>query len=183
MELGAEVHRSVPKLFRAEVTRAEHRLPQQIVIYKIVCSLIPGWASEISCYLILWTIHKNIWLGIHDSDKEGKFVETTEGNAEGKPIQFDMWNKGEPNDSNGEDAVHIVEVNSTFSNALGPLQAGLWNDADVDNKYIKKYKKTREKIEKIVFQKYFIFETIYSTQTILTCISWHTKVIYGADSF
>ena len=46
-----------------------------------------------------------------------------------------MWNKGEPNDLNGEDAVHIVEVNSTFSNALGPLQAGLWNDADVDNKY------------------------------------------------
>ena len=27
MELGAEVHRLVPKLFRAEVTRAEHRLP------------------------------------------------------------------------------------------------------------------------------------------------------------
>ena len=25
--LGAEVHRLVPKLFRAEVTRAEHRLP------------------------------------------------------------------------------------------------------------------------------------------------------------
>ena len=28
MELGAEVHRLVSKLFRAEVTRAEHRLPQ-----------------------------------------------------------------------------------------------------------------------------------------------------------
>ena len=29
MELGAEVHRLVPKLFRAEVTRAEHRLSQK----------------------------------------------------------------------------------------------------------------------------------------------------------
>ena len=28
LTLGAEVHRLVPKLFRAEVTRAEHRLPQ-----------------------------------------------------------------------------------------------------------------------------------------------------------
>ena len=27
--LRAEVHRLVPKLFRAEVTRAEHRLPRQ----------------------------------------------------------------------------------------------------------------------------------------------------------
>ena len=46
-----------------------------------------------------------------------------------------MWNKGEPNDRYGEDAVHIVEANSTLSNALGPLQAGLWNDADVSNRY------------------------------------------------
>ena len=30
--LGAEVHRLVPKLFRAEVTRAEHRLPPKIPI-------------------------------------------------------------------------------------------------------------------------------------------------------
>ena len=28
LTLCAEVHRLVPKLFRAEVTRAEHRLPQ-----------------------------------------------------------------------------------------------------------------------------------------------------------
>ena len=27
LTLGAEVHKLVPKLFRAEVTRAEHRLP------------------------------------------------------------------------------------------------------------------------------------------------------------
>ena len=27
-QLGAEVHRLVAKLFRAEVTRAEHRLPR-----------------------------------------------------------------------------------------------------------------------------------------------------------
>ena len=27
LTFGAEVHRLVPKLFRAEVTRAEHRLP------------------------------------------------------------------------------------------------------------------------------------------------------------
>ena len=30
--LGAEVHRLVPKLFRAEVTRAEHRLPQDRIL-------------------------------------------------------------------------------------------------------------------------------------------------------
>ena len=29
INLRAEVHRLVPKLFRAEVTRAEHRLPPQ----------------------------------------------------------------------------------------------------------------------------------------------------------
>ena len=28
LSLGAEVHRLVPKLFRVEVTHAEHRLPQ-----------------------------------------------------------------------------------------------------------------------------------------------------------
>ena len=28
--LGAEVHRLVPKLFHAEVTRAEHQLPRKI---------------------------------------------------------------------------------------------------------------------------------------------------------
>ena len=28
LTLGSEVHRLVPKLFRAELTRAEHRLPQ-----------------------------------------------------------------------------------------------------------------------------------------------------------
>ena len=32
LKLGAEVHRLVSKLFRAEVTRAEHRLPLQIHI-------------------------------------------------------------------------------------------------------------------------------------------------------
>ena len=30
LTLGAEVHRFVPKLFCAEVTRAEHRLPPRI---------------------------------------------------------------------------------------------------------------------------------------------------------
>ena len=40
--LGAEVHRLVPKLFRAEITRAEHRLPRVKrcrflkTIYKVV---------------------------------------------------------------------------------------------------------------------------------------------------
>ena len=34
LTLDAEVHRLVPKLFRAEVTRAEHRLPQ---IKQIAC--------------------------------------------------------------------------------------------------------------------------------------------------
>ena len=29
LTLGAEVHRLVPKLFRAEVTRAEHRSPRR----------------------------------------------------------------------------------------------------------------------------------------------------------
>ena len=41
MELGAEVHRLVPKLLRAEVTRAEHRLPLSIV-------KIPSFVKSIS---------------------------------------------------------------------------------------------------------------------------------------
>ena len=34
VNVGAEVHRMVPKFFRAEVTRAEHRYPHDIHIIK-----------------------------------------------------------------------------------------------------------------------------------------------------
>ena len=34
--LGAELHRLVPKLFRAEVTRAEHRLPPLNAYWQIL---------------------------------------------------------------------------------------------------------------------------------------------------
>ena len=49
--LGAEVHRLVPKLFRAEVTRAEHRLPLskegQVSVYFILQSLMEMWIDVI----------------------------------------------------------------------------------------------------------------------------------------
>ena len=46
-----------------------------------------------------------------------------------------MWNAGEPNDSYGEDAVHIVQTNSGWANADGALKAGLWNDQDVSDRF------------------------------------------------
>ena len=45
-----------------------------------------------------------------------------------------MWNAGEPNDSYGEDAVHIVHTNSGWANADGALKAGLWNEQDVSDR-------------------------------------------------
>ena len=38
---------------------------------------------------------------------------------EGNPIKFDMWNSGEPNDLNGEDAAHIIHANSGWVNSIG----------------------------------------------------------------
>ena len=57
---------------------------------------------------------KAIWLGVNDVDKEGIFVDN-----EGNPIKFDMWNSGEPNDLNGEDAAHIIHANSGWVNSIG----------------------------------------------------------------
>ena len=56
---------------------------------------------------------------------------------EGFPIKFDMWNSGEPNDLNGEDAAHIIHANSGWINNVAMLYEGLWNDQDVsDNFYV-----------------------------------------------
>ena len=64
---------------------------------------------------LLSTTEKRIWLGIHDSEKEGIFVDT-----EGNPIKYEAWRDGEPNDLNGEDA---AEINN-----------GEWNDQSVNDK-------------------------------------------------
>ena len=56
--LGAEVHRMVPKLFRAEVTRAEHRLPRPYLVnFTIIIQFddtsIFSWTSTLfRCYTL-----------------------------------------------------------------------------------------------------------------------------------
>ena len=79
--LGAEVHRLVPKLFRAEVTRAEHRLPrsqatsrQNICLVIIFKSFVPVQVAftviriKLSCiarHFLLWITvnsqHQSDW--------------------------------------------------------------------------------------------------------------------------
>merc|ERR1711974_47232 len=49
-------------------------------------------------------IGKGIWIGIHDKTNEGKFTYESDE----KPITWKNWNKNEPNNSGGEDCVHIV---------------------------------------------------------------------------
>ena len=58
------------------------------------------------------------WLGIHDKNKEGTFVYASDNS----PIEFNNFNKGEPNDGmqcKCEDCVHVI---------YQPQAKGFWND-------------------------------------------------------
>ena len=58
------------------------------------------------------------WLGIHDKNKEGTFVYASDNS----PMEFNNFNKGEPNNGASckcEDCVHVI---------YQPAAEGFWND-------------------------------------------------------
>lgn len=80
---------------------------------------LPDEATEAAvrgAALDLWW--NNWWIGLDDLAEEGTFVWT-----DGTPLDYTRWASGEPNDSNGEDCVHLTA-----------WAGGAWNDLACDRK-------------------------------------------------
>lgn len=63
-----------------------------------------------------------VWIGYNDRVTEGQFVGT-----DGRPATFTFWDKGEPNDRNGEDCVEMWK-----SSKGGDV--GAWNDQSCNDR-------------------------------------------------
>ena len=78
LTLGAEVHRLVPKLFRVEVTRAEHRLPHSNAIYLRYLILY-------QCYICIQTIFR-IFHKLYCAVRYVHFMYTCDNNTLGMSL-------------------------------------------------------------------------------------------------